>query len=342
MPSHYETLGLAPQASQQEIKQAYRELAKKLHPDKNPDPKAAEQFREVSAAYETLVDPIKRERYDRGGQEGRSGHQDAVKVPCSLEELYVGCVKDVALEGHEACAACGGTGSASKAPSACPACNGTGHGIIQMGPMQMFGPCQKCRARGKFVAQGDECLACAASGVKKFRRQVSVEVPPGAHHGEHIQLHGENAVGLVVETEHPSFSRQGDVLITKAAVPLVDALCGGSFYIKHLDGRMIEVIFSQVLEGGDVCVVPGEGIPRGQGKLFVKISVAFPAAVGEEQRQLLRKALGGVSPNRPGLKSAPSVQYANPEVTKKSELERCRPQSPHSFQEAQHVTCAHQ
>ena len=169
--SYYDLLGVSPDASQSEIKKAFHKLALKNHPDRGGD---AEKFKEMSAAYDVLSDPDKRERYDQLGPAGVEGDGSGgggggnpfdqadifeqffggggfrgqrqpqrtpnmqAKLNLTLEELYSGCVKDVTIQRNAICSTCDGTGA--KSPSdvqKCSLCNGTGYRVItrQLGPM---------------------------------------------------------------------------------------------------------------------------------------------------------------------------------------------------------------
>ena len=170
--SYYDLLGVSPDASQSEIKKAFHKLALKNHPDRGGD---AEKFKEMSAAYDVLSDPDKRQRYDQlgpagvegdgtgggggnpfdqadifeqffgGGGGGFRGSRQPQRTPnmqanlnLTLEELYTGCVKDVTIQRNTICSTCNGTGA--KSPSdvqTCSRCNGLGYRVItrQLGPM---------------------------------------------------------------------------------------------------------------------------------------------------------------------------------------------------------------
>lgn len=169
--SYYDLLGVSPDASQKEIKKAFHKLALKNHPDRGGD---AEKFKEMSAAYDILSDPDKRQRYDQLGPAGVEGDgmggggggnpfdqadifeqffggggfrgsRQPQRTPnmqatlnLTLEELYTGCVKDVTIQRNAICSTCNGTGA--KSPSdveTCKRCNGMGYRVItrQLGPM---------------------------------------------------------------------------------------------------------------------------------------------------------------------------------------------------------------
>lgn len=172
----YDQLEVAPNASTDDIIKSFRKLAMKYHPDKNPDPAAAEKFKAISAAREILSDPEKREMYDNFGMDafkggpgggpgmspedifGRFGFSfggmggmpnmagmgrgqrtpvEVIDITCTLEELYTGVTKDVTFKRKRCCKFCEGTGSKTKkAPMKCPECNGQGAKVIT----QMMGP----------------------------------------------------------------------------------------------------------------------------------------------------------------------------------------------------------
>ena len=177
---YYEVLGVAKNASEEEIKKAYRGLAMKYHPDRNPgDDDAATHFKEAAEAYAVLSDAEKRGVYDRYGHEGlkgvvmpdfgnmdtifqglgdllgnffgggRSGPQGGnhlgLAVEIDLIEAYRGCTKAEQIPRHEHCRECNGSGAKKGSkPSKCRQCNGRGANDVRMGPFQMRTQCNAC------------------------------------------------------------------------------------------------------------------------------------------------------------------------------------------------------
>lgn len=223
---YYEVLGVARTASRDEIKQAYRNLAKQFHPDRNPgDRDAEERFKEASEAYEALYDVDKRARYDRFGHAGsggagggyekvdfrsvseileglvgevfgqgagrraRQGQDLEVDLEVSFEEAALGAEKTLFVERLRECTECEGTGAAKGTRvDRCSACNGTGEVRFQRGFFSASRPCSTCGGTGKRVET--PCATCHGKTAIPSREEVLVRIPPGVEHGAVRSLRG--------------------------------------------------------------------------------------------------------------------------------------------------------
>ena len=230
---YYEVLGLQKGASAEEIKKAYRKLAKENHPDLHPGDKACEErFKEINEAYEILSDDDKRAKYDQYGHaafdpsagfggagfEGfgdfgdlgdifssffgpnapRRGENLRASVNISFEEAAFGCKKEVTVGRVEKCADCKGTGCApGTTPEICPDCKGTGTvrttQRTPFGMAQSTSPCSKCRGTGKIIHQ--PCKTCRGMGSVRRQHKINVTVPAGIDDGQAISLHGQGNEG---------------------------------------------------------------------------------------------------------------------------------------------------
>ncbi|MEM7272782.1 MAG: molecular chaperone DnaJ [Actinomycetota bacterium] len=226
----YQILGVDRSATQDEIKRAYRKLARELHPDANPnDPEAEARFKQVAEAYEALGDPEKRARYDRFGSSGaRAGdpfgggglgdlfdaffntggaRPDAgpqrgadleVVAQLTLEDVVRGVAKDVTVRTAVACDTCEATGAApGSSVTRCEQCGGTGQ-IRQvrqsiLGQMVTTTACARCAGEGVTIAT--PCQDCSGEGRRVEEQTYAVEVPPGVDHGQTLRLSGRGAVG---------------------------------------------------------------------------------------------------------------------------------------------------
>jgi len=228
---YYDTLGVKPTATGDELKKAYRKLALKYHPDKNPN--EGERFKLISQAYEVLSDEQKRKIYDQGGEQalkegGGGGHggggmfsspmdifdmffgggggrrggarerrgKDVVhQMNVTLRELYNGTKRKLSLQKHIICPKCNGVGG-KKPPESCPACKGSGRQvrIQQLGPgmvSQMQTTCGECRGAGERVSAKDRCKHCDGKKVVQERKILEVDVDKGMSDGQKIVFSGE-------------------------------------------------------------------------------------------------------------------------------------------------------
>ncbi len=232
MSDYYATLGVDRDASPEQIKKAYRRLARQLHPDVNPDPETQERFKEVSAAYEVLSDPSKRELYDRGGDPlgagggagfgagfsftdimdaffGQSGSrgprprtrrgQDAlIRLEVELAEAAFGTTQELTVDTAVVCGRCAGSGAAEGSqPVSCDTCRGRGE-VTQvqrsfLGEVRTARPCPVCRGFGTVIP--NPCPECSGDGRVRSRRTLTVKVPSGVDSGTRIQLAGQGEVG---------------------------------------------------------------------------------------------------------------------------------------------------
>lgn len=226
MADHYETLGVSREATQAEIKKAYLKLARKLHPDVNPEPEAAEQFKAVTEAYDTLSDPQRRQQYDHGGANMGGGFgfgdlfdtffgaasgsrrgprsraqrgQDAlIRVDLTLDEVVFGTHKDIEVGTAERCQTCEGSCCApGTSPVTCTDCNGAGEVTRQVrsvfGPVVTSAPCDVCHGYGDVIES--PCSDCHGQGRVRARTSIPVDIPGGVDSGMRVQMPGYGEAG---------------------------------------------------------------------------------------------------------------------------------------------------
>ena len=229
---YYEVLGCERNASEQEIKSAYRRLALKYHPDRNPgDKQAEEKFKEAAEAYSVLGDPDKRQRYDRFGHAGlggaggfdpstfadfgdilgdlfgfgdvfgrrqrggpRRGADLRYNLDLAFTEAAFGVETQVEIARAESCAACKGTGAApGTTATTCATCRGAGQVAFQQGFFTVARTCGKCRGTGKVVAT--PCETCHGHGAVEAERKLQIKVPAGVDTGSQLRIAGEGEGG---------------------------------------------------------------------------------------------------------------------------------------------------
>lgn len=226
----YEVLGVARDATPDQIKSAYRKLALNHHPDRNPgDSEAEQRFREAAEAYSILSDPEKRSRYDRyghegtrgtggfdpnafvdfadilgdffgmgagGGRRGRRSPGEDLRADLSLtfEEAVFGVEKSLPMRRFERCGACHGTGGKGGSGTvSCGVCRGRGRVQFRQGFFAMERPCPECQGAGEKLK--DPCHDCQGEGRTLRERTLTIAIPAGVDTGARLRLTGEGNHG---------------------------------------------------------------------------------------------------------------------------------------------------
>ncbi len=226
---YYQTLGVSKEASQDDIKKAFRKLARKYHPDLNPGNKAAEErFKEINEAYTVLGDPQKRAEYDKGGTfsfEGFEGFRSydsggaydfgdifsdlfgaksaaephftrgediLMGIELTLNEAFTGVTKPLTVTRAAACDSCGGTGA--EASQVCDKCRGSGRLQTSKGFFKMAQTCPSCGGTGRKITA--VCKKCRGRGQVPFTETLNVKIPAGVDDGSHVKLKGKGNAGV--------------------------------------------------------------------------------------------------------------------------------------------------
>lgn len=294
-------LGLPCDASPEEVKRAYRRLAMRWHPDRNPSAAAETEFKRIKAAYELALDP---QRYAQWRSESSapaaSGADVTQTLDLTLEEAAHGCVKSVGLSRSAPCPPCCGTGRMQHRHSVpCKQCHGIGR---LRGDRRGSHLCQACDGRG--YLRESACSECAGSGWRKKQRTLSVTVPPGILHGERLRLarqvqhapEEENSPGdLYLEiriVRHPLFKLAQRDLHCTAPVSIFRLLAGGQIDVPTLNGNIALDLRPYPAYGLDY-TLPAQGFPdkngRGAGDLIVHLQIVYPLHPGEKDRPWLER-----------------------------------------------------
>ena len=248
MANHYEVLGVSRTATQEEIKRAYRRLARQNHPDANPgDPTAEERFKTITHAYDVLSDPQKRERYDMFGDEkvgaagfsdfggisdlfsaffggtGATGRQQhstrggdvLAEVEITLEEAALGVEREVDIPTQVMCSECEGSGAAPGTfPSRCSDCGGSGEVRYVrrtfLGNVMTASSCPKCGGSGQEITT--PCRKCSGQGRMRVTENITLRVPPGIEDGAQLRVSGRGEAGL-------RGGRSGDLYVSITIAP---------------------------------------------------------------------------------------------------------------------------
>lgn len=315
----YETLGVSKDASQEEIKKAYRKLARKYHPDVNPgNNEAEEKFKQISEAFDILGDEAKRAEYDRLGQgfydgafNGAGYERPDFSQGFNFEDLFGD------LFGA-------GAGSGGGQRFEFRTGSGAGLGGFSRGPRRggdlvmhvkigfreaVFGgdktleferpeSCGSCGGQGFDPALGQVCSACGGRGRKNVHETIKTRIPAGIDTGQKIRLAGKGQSGasggpagdlfLEVEvTPDPVFRREGQDLYTEAHITLFEAVLGGKVEVPTLDGRA-SLKIPPGTQSGQKFRLKGKGVPAGKtkpaGDLYVETKVRIPKNLSQEAR----------------------------------------------------------
>ncbi len=315
---YYKILGVSKNASEKEIRSAYRKLARQYHPDVNPGDKSAEEkFKEINEANEVLSDPEKRKKYDElseyyqqygrmpgsadGGFGGTGGahYQYRTVTPDELNDLFGGQspFSDF-FEQFFSSDFAGGSGSSSSI------FGNVGNGTGATGRAR-----QRATVGQDIEAQVEVTLAEAYSGASRVfeladvdgsTKRIEVKIPAGVDEGSRIRIAGQGGQGtagrgnlyLVVQiVPDERFTREGTTLRTTIDVPLAVAMLGGEAQVTTPDGRKLALRIPPETANGKSFRLRGRGMPQlGQpdkrGDLFAEVSVVLPRHLSDEQRRL--------------------------------------------------------
>ena len=326
---YYDLLGVARDASEADIKKAYRRIAMKNHPDRNPDNQEAEdKFKEANEAFEVLSDSDKRSRYDQFGHAGvegqtsqgyadfsdifgdifgarshvRKGADLRYNLDLTLEDAVKGKTVKIRIPTTVSCEICDGSGAKPGTQAVdCSTCNGHGQVRMQQGFFSVQQTCPRCQGAGKQIT--DPCYSCHGRGSVEETKTLSVKVPAGIDTGDRIRLTGEGQAGvhggppgdLYVEAivqSHEIFQRDGRDLHCEIPISFADAAMGGELEVPTLDGR-VKLKIPQETQTGKLFRLRNKGVTpiRGgsPGDLLCRVVIETPVNLTNRQKELLEE-----------------------------------------------------
>jgi DnaJ-class molecular chaperone len=297
---YYETLGVKRDASEDDIKKAYRKLARQYHPDRNPGDKQAEtKFKEIQAAYDILGDKTKRTQYDRfgfvgpdGGMGGSAGGPQGTTFrwgggPGGYQEMDPNQAADIFRQFF------GGGGPGMSGMEEIFAQSGRGRRGRRREPPQ------------EVESEVNIPFTVAANGgtvnLNIDNHEIAVKIPAGVNDGQALRLQGQGPGGgnirLILRVQpHPFFKREGNDIILEAPLSLTEAVLGAKIDVPTLDGTRLTVKVPPGTSSGSRLRLRGKGVKGGD--QYIEIKVVVPAPKDDKSRQLIEE-FGHLNPQNP-------------------------------------------
>ena len=305
---YYEVLGVSRDASDDEIKKAYRRLAMKYHPDRNNGDKAAEEkFKQVGEAYSILSDPQKRAAYDRYGKAGVDPSAAGAGGfggfgGFGQGQGGFGDKTDIRVPVWEECETCHGSGCKSgTSKKTCPHCGGSGMININRGFLQVQQTCPYCHGTGEIIS--DPCPDCQGRGRNRKTKTLEINIPAGINDGQRIRIQGKGEPGpnggpcgdLFVQVfikQHEIFQRDGDDLHADLPLSFATAALGGEVSVPTM-GTEARITIPEGTQTGKIFRLRGKGVPHlhggGNGDLYVHAFVETPVNLTSKQKKMLKE-----------------------------------------------------
>ncbi len=319
---YYELLGVKRDASEQEIKQAYRRLARQYHPDVNPGDKSTEaKFKAINEAYEVLSSKQNRQKYDKYGNQWQYAEQfeQARRQQAPFRDFGgAGGATGFHFEGEDL----GGLfdnllfgggrartytrrsrpmrGRSLEAPVAVTL-EEAFHSTSRTISLQSEEPCPACKGTG--LIQNVPCSTCQGAGMVPRMKRLEVKIPAGVSTGSRVRIAGKGAPGynggtsgdlyLVVSVKpHRQFERRGDNLHVEVPVPLNVAVLGGEVPVPTMKGQIALKIPPETQNGRSFRLA-GQGMPHlgnsSRGDMFARVNVVLPTKLSEKEKELFKQ-----------------------------------------------------
>ncbi len=321
LKDYYAILGIRKDASEQEIKAAYRKLAKEYHPDVNKD--YEELFKEINEAYSVLSDKEKREEYDNllinpdenkirnfteyiqefinsifngeREQKPKKGEDIRLKLFLSIEEAYLGTSKEIEYEKWIPCPECNAKGYIGEPDKVkCEACEGTGKRVS--GIFSFPRPCSVCRGKGYIIK--NTCSTCLGRKRIAKKSKLIVQIPPQTNDGDVLKVVGKGHAGFgnkepgdlylrVFIQDHEIYKKVGNDIHVELPISYADAVLGANIKFKWIDGKDLDVFIQPGAECGSQKVLPGLGFHNGN--LIFHIKIQIPKQLSKKQQKLIEE-----------------------------------------------------
>lgn len=350
MEEYYSILELSSDATEDDIKSQYKKLARKYHPDRHQNNKEemAEKFKKINKAYENLLNPKDEVSFgSAGGFFGGMGFpfqfKNVIKknIEVTLEDIYFQKEIPLKIKTKVFCGACLGAGTRNKSKKRnCQECNGTGLKI----QLDVFGPgmvsqsqtvCEMCQGEGRVIPKENQCTMCDGKKIIDSFSDIVIQLSNKTREGDTFMFKNMGDIDLRTKTRadievsvsvksHPDFVVHENNLVKVYNLDLIDALCGFTFFMKHLSGEEILVEYNDIIHPEQKKIIKNKGMNH-DGDLVVVFKVIFPSnAISEDKKKYIRKLLAN--------RSKKPVKF-NPETANYYEFEdyreRTRPENHH-------------
>jgi DnaJ-class molecular chaperone len=313
---YYAILGVNRNASEREIKQAYRRLARKYHPDVNPGDKSAEEkFKQINEAHEVLSDSEKRRKYDQFGDQWQYADQFAKAGWQGTPSWGSSRGKEFHFGGDDLGSLFGDLFGFDTMSRRVRPRRGRDmehpveitleeayHGAKRTIVLQAEEPCTACKGMGRI--QNLPCSVCRGAGVVPSVKRLEVKIPPGVKDGSRVRVAGKGEPSysggtsgdlylLVSVKPHRLFERKGDDLYVEVAVPLTVAVLGGEVQVPTLKGSQLALKIPPETQNGRTFRLAGQGMPHlgdsSRGVLFAKVNVVLPTKLSPKEKELFEQ-----------------------------------------------------